>query len=201
MIADVLANAATSFGDIEVPQAGNGNHRRLQAMQHAGQFSDDEIEKIVIKEPSVLLTVLSWTRLPSSKQLAGRPYQVTFAAVAAAIHGVPVYRRAQLIAVAVSITRILEKQRWGLDDNKITAAQLLTSRNLYSLAAQRKGVSLWAITWTHEMEFLGDMTLPTQYLLEAVEGKTDVHGSLDTTLEMESSTEPQHGNLQDELNV
>lgn len=173
----------------------------VSVKQHGGQFGDSEIEKIVVSQPSILLTVLNWNRMDKSKELPGRPYAVNFAAVIAAIDGDPVQRRSQLVVLAAAITKLLENQRWEMSGNAITAAELTASRNLYSLAAQKKGLSLWVVTWSHEMVLVGDIATPTLYLLEEVQGETDIHGSLDATLEIKSSTTPQHQNLQDDLNV
>lgn len=200
MINDVLQAAETLFKD-QLTIAYKSKTLPVSVKQHGGQFGDAEIEKIVVSQPSILLTVLNWSRLPNSKHLPNRPYMVNFAAVIAAVDGDPVQRRSQLVVLAGAVTRLLENQYWDISGNEITAAELTASRNLYSLAAQKKGLSLWVVTWSHEMRAVATNVSPTLYLLEAVDSETDVHGSLDNTLEMAGSTEAQHGNLQDELNV
>jgi hypothetical protein len=196
MIESVLSAAETLFKG-QITLAFKDKTLPINVIQHGGQFGDSEIEKIAISQPSILLTVLNWSRMKTSTQLPGRPYSVTFAAVVAAVGGEPVQRRQQLVVIGLAISKLLEKQRWNLSGDNITAAELVVSRNLYSPAAQRKGMSLWAITWTHEMTSLGDIAQPQLFLLEEVQGDTDLEGSLDTLLEMQSSTMPAHGNLQD----
>lgn len=198
MIENVLQAAGAAFSVIEVPF--KQQLLPLQAVQHGGQFGEAEIEQLPIKQPSVLLTVLSWNRMDSSKLLSGKPYLVTFAAVIAVVNGEPLQRRVQLVSVAAAITKKLENQYWSLDANKISAAKLVQSRNLYSQSAQRKGMSLWAITWTHEMLLLGLPAddLPALYRLHEMQHASSIHGSLNDEPEIEGSTLPEYGDLNPE---
>jgi hypothetical protein len=198
MIESVLQAAGAAFAAIEVPF--KQQLLPLQTVQHGGQFGEAEIEQLPIKQPSVLLTVLSWSRMESSKVLSGKPYLVTFAAVIATVNAEPLARRMQCVSVAAAITKQLENQFWSLDSNKISAAKLVQSRNLYSQSAQKKGVSLWAITWTHEMHLLGvpASEAPALYRLHEMQMSSDIHGSLDDAPEMEGSTLPEYGDLNPE---
>jgi hypothetical protein len=140
---------------------------------HGGSFDVQELLRVSVRAPGVLVTVLDATVDGGAFPPAA---QVTFAAFIYAADKPGMPRGQAALALAEAALALIYGADWGISDVQTTPSQI-QARNLFSTQLDKKGVAIWGISWQQKIE-LSQMVDATQ-LNDFI--TFDAHYDVDTT--------------------
>jgi len=149
---------------------------------HGGRFDAQELMRVAARSPALFVSIVDLADI--QRKHGEWEAIVTFGAFTVA-KDTPSQSRALMgLALVEAIARIIPQNDWGLQE-AIEVPSNISSKNLYSGALDKKGVSLWGTTWRQKFS-LGAVedvsTLNDFLLLHAVH-------DLDTTQDGEPQAE------------
>lgn len=153
MINALLTRCESQMIDQLMIDDSRGSRFKLDVRQHGGTLSEAEINAVSFNRFAAFLSCANFRRLPESpkgSRISSRsPYQLTLVCVFAAAGGSAEQRRLPLLKAAQQFGQLLEKeQRFNFPVHLVDPAFLLESRNVYSAAADARGVALWLVSWS-----------------------------------------------------
>ena len=152
-----------------------------RVISHAGRFDMEEIKRLALKSPCVLVSCLGVSNIRANS--AGETEALCkWAAYCLVDDKKGVSRDVGVLALVSAVLPVIPDNCWGLDDD-LCVPQNIRADNLYSSSLDKIGVALWAVTWDQEIT-LGGLDDSTLDLFETMHTDWD-QAEPDETLEAE----------------
>lgn len=111
---------------------------------HGGRFDEGELARWGVNAPAVLVCCTN-LGMPDFGT-GGIQAPAAFVAYVITRNEPGVARDVSALNIVQALNKLLVGQSWSSNDF-VTEPDAIESRNLYSTAADKKGVNLWAVTW------------------------------------------------------
>lgn len=140
----------------------------LQTCQrYSGEFDADSVAAVSFRAPAVFVACLGWAKAKQQPGDGRTALQVRFAAFIVADKPTKRNPNTDIVALSLAITAAIEGKTLGV--NVAHAAELQRAESGANAKLDKKGLALWAITWTQviyqgESNWSPEGTVPTEVL-------------------------------------
>jgi len=112
---------------------------------HPGRFNLEELKRMTTRLPGVKVAILG---APQTEELGTGEYKATlkFAAFILVGDRRNLSKEKAALNLVEILTTLIGSNRWGRDD--VYLAENISADNLYSGSIDKKGVAIWAVTWS-----------------------------------------------------
>jgi phage gp37-like protein len=120
---------------------------------HPGRFNLDELKRMATKLPGVKVAILG---IPKTDELASGEFKATLKMAAFILVGDRRQLSKEIAALNLVevVTTLIGSNRWGRGDAYMP--ENISADNLYSGSIDKKGVAIWAVTWSQAIRIGGD---------------------------------------------
>ncbi|MGE4334531.1 MAG: hypothetical protein AB7E55_00965 [Pigmentiphaga sp.] len=116
-----------------------------ECREHEGRFDLNEMKRLTVNSPAVLVSCLGFTRLGGART-GTVEIELAMAAFVACAGGKSRDRAKASAALSQAVVTRVHDQLWGFSQGVRPPANI-RGENLYSQEIDKAGVALWAITW------------------------------------------------------
>lgn len=118
---------------------------------HPGRFTETELSRIARSPRAVRVAIEDIAEI---KVLPNKNVHATLRMAAFIIcsdHAGP-DRTKSAIELAEKVVSVLPRNRWDSEDYQIIAESTISAQNLYTGDIEKKGIAMWAVTWTQTIK-------------------------------------------------
>lgn len=167
----------------EIAQHLQGALDGVYVSEHGGAFSSADIERYAKKSPAVIIACLG---VPSFEMQANTMTAAPiFAAFCLAAENSKERRDIAALLLAESVAVEIPRNRWN--GSASGTPKTPTASNLYSTPLDKKGIALWAVRWTQQVDLQRNV-IATIDDFKTMHGTYDA-GQTDGTTPVEGITE------------